>query len=209
VTDFALVRLLRRLESIAHVTLPDADTERLTSKVRILTVRAKHAAFREGEPCPRVFVVRAGLFKQLYTSHTGEEWVKSFAGENDAFACPVALSGGPTTFASLAIEPSIVEVVEWRDVESLGARHLAWQTAIRYAFQYLAELKVRRERDLLMLNPEQLYRQFIESSPELRARVPQKDLAAYLGVTAVGLNRIAKRVSAARTRPGRSRTSSP
>jgi CRP-like cAMP-binding protein len=194
VHDLATVRLLRKLESLARVTLPAADVERLASTVRTMTVPAKQAAFHEAEPCPRIFVVRAGLFKQLYTAEAGHEWVKSFAREDEAFACPVALSGGHTTFASIAIEPSVVEIVEWDAIESLGAMRREWQTAIRHGFQYLAELKVRRERDLLMLNPEELYRQFIESRPELVPRVPQKDLAAYLGVTAVGLNRIAKRV---------------
>jgi hypothetical protein len=53
---------------------------------------------------------------------------------------------------------------------------------------------VRRERDLLMLTAEQLYRQFVAASPDLLTRIAQKDLAAFLGVTAVGLNRIVKRV---------------
>lgn len=189
----ATARLLRRLEAVAQVTLTDVD--RLATSVRTMTLAARQAAFHEDEACPRVFVVRTGLFKQLYTAEAGHEWVKSFAREGEAFACPVALGGGRTTFASVAIEPSVVEIVEWREIEARGATDPAWQKAIRHAFQFLAELKVRRERDLLMMTAEQLYRQFVASSPDLVGRVPQKDLAAYLGVTAVGLNRIIKRVS--------------
>ena len=99
------------------------------------------------------------------------------------------------TFASVAIEASVVESIEWQVLERLGDADLAWQKAIRFAFQYRAELKVRRERDLLMLTPEQLYRQFAADAPELAARVPQKDLAAFLGVTPVGLNRIIRRTA--------------
>ena len=184
--------LLRRLETAAGLSLPDVD--RLLGAVRVKPIAERQAAFREDEVCPRLFIVRSGLFKQVYTTDQGTEWVKSFAREGEAFACPIALSGDRTTFASVAIEPSVVEVIEWPDVEALGAGDLSWQRAIRFAYQRLAELKVRRERDLLMLTAEQLYRQFAASSPELLNRIAQKDLAAFLGVTAVGLNRIVKRV---------------
>ena len=94
-------------------------------------------------------------------------------------------------------------------LEALGAEDVSWQRAIRIAFQRLAELKVRRERDLLMLSAEQMYRQFAQGSPDLLTRIAQKDLAAFLGVTAVGLNRIIRRVERApgggnRTRRARS-----
>ncbi|MGE0815689.1 MAG: Crp/Fnr family transcriptional regulator [Vicinamibacterales bacterium] len=192
--DLTSLHLLRSLETASGLEL--AGLDRLASVIRTTAIPARGAAFHEDEPCPRVFVVREGLFKQLYTDDAGNEWVKSFAREGEAFACPVALSGGRTSFASIAIEPSVVESLDWSAVEALGAADLAWQTAIRLGFQRLAELKVRRERDLLMLNAEQLYRQLAAASPDLIGRVPQKDLAAYLGVTAVGLNRIVKRVAA-------------
>jgi len=56
-------------------------------------------------------------------------------------------------------------------------------------------LKVQRERDLLTLSAEELYRKFVANSPALASRVPQKDLAAFLGVTPVGINRIVRRTS--------------
>jgi hypothetical protein len=44
-----------------------------------------------------------------------------------------------------------------------------------------------------MLTAEELYRQFVRDSPALALRVSQRDLAAILGVTPVGLNRIVRR----------------
>jgi CRP-like cAMP-binding protein len=173
--------------SLAHV-------ERLLDAVRVVRLQPRESAFREDEECARLFLVRSGLLKQLYTSEDGSEWIKSFAREGDLFACPIALTrGARTTFASVAIEPSIVEFVEWRAIEALSETDIAWQRALRLGFQRLAELKVRRERDLLMLSAEELYRQFAAASPELIDRVPQKDLAAFIGVTPVGLNRIIRR----------------
>jgi len=72
---------------------------------------------------------------------------------------------------------------------------LVWATLLRRATMLFAERKEARERELLTLTPEDRYRAFVAESPGLEARVTQKDLAAYLGVTPVGLNRIVKRVT--------------
>ena len=200
----ATVGLLRKLESWKGLQLQGLDT--VAAGLRVVALREKESAFRDNELCRDVFVVRSGLLKQVYTSEDGVESIKSFASEGEPFACPVALSGGATTFASVAIEPSVVEAIDWRVVERLGEADLSWQKAIRFAFQHLAELKVRRERDLLMLTPEQLYRQFAAAAPQLGDRIPQKDLAAFLGVTPVGLNRIIRRVAGRSRLPGRARS---
>ncbi len=189
--DISAIDLLRHLERRAGLVLPDQD--RLAAATKSQALRARAFAFREGEPCARLFVVRSGLLKQFHTGHDGAEWVKSFTGPGDLFACPHALSGGPARFSSQAIEPSRVQSVDWGVIESLGEAHPAWQKAIRLGFQWLAQRKVERERDLLMLKPRDLYAGLLAASPDWFERIPQKDLAAYLGVTAVGLNRIIRR----------------
>ena len=47
--------------------------------------------------------------------------------------------------------------------------------------------------------PEQRYRRFIDEEPALAARIPQKDLALYLGITPVALSRIRGRLQRTRT----------
>ena len=201
----ATLRALARLESLTGLRLPDAG--RLLETVRVRRLEPRETAFREGEICPRIHVVRSGLLKQLYTREDGSEWIKSFTGAGDVFACLDGLAGGRTCFASVAIESSVVESVDWRVIERLADEDIAWQKAVRLAFQWLAQLKVRRERDLLMLTAEELYRKFSSDSPELARRAPQKDLAAFLGVTPVGLNRIIRRTArtsaSSSSRPGR------
>lgn len=193
-----------RFESLTGLRLP--NTGRLLEAVRVTKLKPRESAFREDEICPRIYVVRSGLLKQFYTKEDGSEWIKSFTGAGDLFACLDGLAGGKTSFASIAIEPSVVESVDWRVIERLADEDIAWQKAVRLAFQYLAQLKVRRERDLLMLTAEELYRKFASESPELAQRAPQKDLAAFPGVTPVGLNRIIRRSPRASvSRSGRSR----
>jgi CRP-like cAMP-binding protein len=184
----ASLALLRRFEAEHGLRLEGLHT--LAAQVQVRTLKPREAAFREGDLDPCVHVVRQGLLKQVYTRADGSEWIKSFAAEGQLFACPRALRGERTSFASVAIEPCVVERIDFRLLERQAETSAAWQKALRVAFQRLAELKVQRELELLTLGARELYAAFVAREPALLARIAQKDLAAFIGVTAVGLNRI-------------------
>ena len=91
----------------------------------------------------------------MRTGTSGDAAIKSFTAPGDVFACVESLLGdGVTTFTSEAIEPAVVERVEYACIESLAVHHIEWQRAMTTAFAFLARAKIRRERDLLMLTPE-------------------------------------------------------
>lgn len=74
------------------------------------------------------------------------------------------------------------------------SRHPAWAIAVFNAVAVHAAVKERREREFLLLTAEERYRRFLDDYNDLLGLVTQKDIASYVGVTPVGLNRIAKRV---------------
>jgi CRP-like cAMP-binding protein len=156
---FTALEVLKRFESLTGLRLPNVSA--LIGSAAIIQLRERESAFRENAVHPYFYVVRSGLLKQLYTKEDGTEWIKSFTLEGQLFAFPIALcSGRRTTFASVAIEPSVIERIDYRRIEALGETDLVWQKAIRFAFQYLADFKLQRERDLLLLSAEDLYRKF-------------------------------------------------
>ncbi|UGQ46845.1 Crp/Fnr family transcriptional regulator [Massilia endophytica] len=191
--ELALVRALRRLEAATGLRLPGVAA--LAAQVKVVPLAEREAAFREGGDCPHIFAVRAGLLKQFYTTPDGTEWIKSFTAEGDLFGCPIGFDTGRASFSSVAIEISVVESISWKAVDELARTDKAWQATVCQAFRALTRIKMQRERDLLMFTPEQLYLRLLDTGTELAARVPQKDLAAYIGVTPVGLNRIARRTA--------------
>lgn len=192
--SFLAVKLFHQLAARFGMTPPDLG--RVEGGVTVAHLRAGEHAFRQGEAHPHVYVVRTGLLKQYFLTEDGDAWTKSFTAEGQLFACPFALrAGGRTTFASVAIEASVIECVNYRMLEVVAEEDVRWQKFIRLGFQLLSEIKVLRERDLLTLTAEALYAKVAAESPELVHRIPQKELAAYLGVTPVGLNRIVRRVN--------------
>jgi CRP-like cAMP-binding protein len=181
------------LEKAAASSLP--DWEALAPRYR-LGVFAKGAdIFEEGEWQPFVYVVRQGMVKLSYTNDQGEEWIKSFIGEGDFFACPnVLVAGLKTDYAAIALEESQIEQVDYATMQGLMERHPAWQRAIRQLMEWHIVRKEQRERELLTMRPDERYQSFLDTYPALAERIQVRDVAHYLGVTPEALSRIRKRL---------------
>jgi CRP-like cAMP-binding protein len=185
--------LRQLLERAAGGPLPAWEQVERVYQVR--HVPRGSTVFRQGVVHPFVYAVRAGVLKLYYVGEDGSEWIKSFAEEGHFFASIAALeTDGRTSFAVSALEPSTVECVDYRQLERLAAEHLVWSRALRMLTMVFAARKEQRERELLTLRPEARYLAFSRANPELVRRVPQKELARHLGLTAVGLSRIAVRL---------------
>ncbi len=185
---------------------PLANTDRVTEAIQVRLMRPAETIFDQDEPHPYVYVVETGLIKLTYLRADGEQWIKSFALEGRFFASLSALlPAGRATFSAVAIEACRLERIPFSTLQALVDTDLGWSRMLSNALLFLAERKERRERQFLTLDPEERYRSLIAEEPELVARAPQKDLAGYLGITPVGLSRIAKRVrveAEARLNPG-------
>jgi CRP-like cAMP-binding protein len=181
------------IEHLAQGPLPEWKTMEARIVVRVL--RPGEALFQTDVAWPWLAVVASGLMKLVYLREDGRERIKSFIDDGGFFASLAALQqGGRTSFSAVAMEPTQVACLPYPDILTLGERHLAWQKALRRGLEFYGQRKEKRERELLTLNPEERYRLLLREQPALAARVPQKDLALYLGITPVGLSRIRGRV---------------
>jgi CRP-like cAMP-binding protein len=180
-------------EQLAGGELP--AWERVEAEMVVRKIDAGGTVFMQDAEHPFAYVVRSGLIKNVYFSEDGEDWIKSFCEEGRFFASIAALElGGRTSFAAIAVEPSVVERIPYVLLERLAEQDLVWARILRRALLIFGERKEKRERELLTLKPEQRYRAFVADTPGLEQRIPQRDLARHLGLTPVGLNRIVQRV---------------
>jgi CRP-like cAMP-binding protein len=186
--------MFRKLfEMAAGGPLPEWQQVAADMDERVLPAGA--TVFDQDTEHPYLYAVRHGLVKLCYLDEEGNEWIKSFAEEGRFFGSIAALQpGGRTSFLSMTMEASRLERVAYATLMAQARRHIAWANAIQKMTLAFAARKEARERHLLTLSPESRYRAFHAESPELETRIPQKDLARYLGLTPVGLNRIVRRV---------------
>lgn len=156
--------------------------------------KKKDAFIRPGDKSDRFAVVLEGLFRAVRFSSGGEESVKAFRAERELIG-PYAeqLLGVPSLTLIEALEPARVLTFKMRDFQSLEPRHAAWVQLARRIAEFHFVLKERREQQFLDLSAEERWEHFWKEHRHLEGRLSQRDVAAYLGVTEVGLSRIVSR----------------
>jgi CRP-like cAMP-binding protein len=194
-SDLHCLALMHTLAG-AGTLLPDALPDDLLDHVQVQRLSKGQLVFDEGQPVPWLYVVRQGCFKLLCRSEAGDEWVLDFVAEGD-FLCSVTalLPGGRSSCACEALEDGEVERVDYAWLERTAHTHPQWQQVLLQGWKAHAIRREWRERDLLTLGATRRYEAFLHSQPDLARRVPQKDLARYLGITPVSLSRIRGRLT--------------
>lgn len=181
------------LEQLAGAPLPEWDT--LTAALTPRTLQPGEPLFLVGQQVPCVYVVSAGIVRMDYETPQGDTWVKGFAEAGVCFASLSALAPqGRSSFSARALVASSLQQIDYRVVQALASRHLAWQCALSTAFRLYGQRKEQREMALLTLSPEQRYQQFLRDSPQLAAVLRQRDIASYIRITPVALSRIKARL---------------
>lgn len=182
--------------------LPPEEWDALFRIMKRRTLRpGEHFLKAGGDPQPVAFVVR-GLLKAWYTTRTGKEHIRVFLAENSMAAAYVALlRGDATSEVNLtALEPTELLVFDYSAYVARRKKHWAWQQIGRIVAEQAYLLRERRQYELAVLSAEDRLASFLEQFPGLAARISQKDLACFLGMTPVSLSRIRGRARA-RSRP--------
>ncbi len=208
------LRLL--LEAYAGAELP--EWEGFARTLRSLRLDPGDVLFAAGERHPYVYYIEEGLLKAQMLDSRGRLVIAFFSEEGEVLASLPALApegvrqvakrrlhprvevlrstvDGVSIHTLTAIQACLVHRFDYRIVDQLSARHVAWgrmSNAISMMYAITLQADVAALRD----SPEQRYRQLLSIQPDLVERVSKRDLASLLNVTDVALSRIAKRVQA-------------
>ena len=157
---------------------------------RVRTV-AKGRPFFDPDTVQRdVFVLVAGLVKLSYLSAGGTEAIKSFVVDQGIFG----REDGGVDFGAIAVEScNVVQLPEqWvaRQIEESAELRASYTLFVNW----LRRRKAERERLLLCLTVSERLQQFLEIEPDLAGRLPQGDIARYLGITPIAYSRLKRRL---------------
>ena len=142
-----------------------------------------------------LFII-SGIVKLTYTNTDGVERIKSFLSAPQLVGSLAAIATDvPSPFRAIAVTDVSAEAHLSDDLLRLTIEHHDWALALNQFLLAFAERKERREEHFLTMTAEERYLAVAEAEPELVAAVTQRDLAAYLGITAEGLNRIIRRTT--------------
>jgi CRP-like cAMP-binding protein len=150
--------------------------------------------FAQGDPAEDICILRSGLVKLTYTTADGQEWIKSIVADIGVFAGSDGDKG--TAYSAECVEPCAVVRLPRAAVADVLVESPAMQALHAAFLGWMARRKQAREAALLCASAEERYRSLLTSSPAILARLPQGDIARYLGVTPVAFSRIKRRIAA-------------
>lgn len=148
---------------------------------------------RAGEKWDKVFFIQKGIIRLFYINMEGKEYNKGFFWENQLL-WPIAPSARKreSLFNISALENVIVSVCSFSSFHSWLDCHGYWEKfALPYA-ELFVEDKFRREYEFLINSATERFKHFCSEYPDLVGRIPDYQLASYLGITNVALSRIKK-----------------
>ncbi|HNE30538.1 MAG TPA: Crp/Fnr family transcriptional regulator [Saprospiraceae bacterium] len=184
------------LRYIAQFTqLSQGEAEEILKTIKIKTFKKGATLLKEGQIAKLCYFVLKGCIRQYYLVD-GEERTTNFYTEGQ----PVTPYGG--TFKQ---EPSkyYLECVEETTVTAGSPEEEALFFAKFPRLEPVSRLAVEEElgktqdqlSTYILSSPEERYLQLLKTRPDLLDRVPQYQLASYLGVKPESLSRIRRRVA--------------
>ena len=175
--------------------LSDEARKALGEAVVPATFSAQQFLVRAGAVNSNLYFIQQGLVRFVYSTEDGKEFNKSFAAEGGAVGCMRSLvTQQPCRFSIQALEDTTTLVLGHDERLTLFRDYPEIE---RLSYQFIEQLALKkeaREAEFLLDNAETRYLTFLEDYPGLVKRIPQYQIASYLGITDVALSRIRKKM---------------
>ncbi len=149
---------------------------------------------KAGENCQQFCFIVSGLMRIYYIDHAGNEVNEGFY-EAGQLVGPISsmVSNDPCQYYIQALESSDLLVADYHKFHEVGFDQPEW---LRFEIKFMQQIflrSARRDAKLLLGSAEQRYRWFCNEHPDLLKRIPQYQIASYLGMTPVTLSRLRKK----------------
>jgi CRP-like cAMP-binding protein len=172
------------------------EREALSKTVVERKIKRKQFILQEGDVCKHYTFVAAGCFKKFYVDNKGTEYNLQFAAENDwIMDIDSFYAEKPSRVYIEAIEPSIILQIERADLIHLFTINPKYDRNFRVIVEKrLVELE-NRILQSISSTAEERYLSFINQYPHLLSRLPNTQIASYIGITPEFLSKIRKDLS--------------
>ena len=183
---------LRRTRLLSQ--LDDAAFAELADMLLIEEARRGACLLEQGRRDVRQFFVIEGLLKRIVSGPQGREVAMRFAGVDDMETCYTAwLEGQGAQYSIVCAARTVVATLPMSAWCGFLARHPSVQLAYQELVVKIGVEIAEHAIGLLLLDAPGRVLQFSGKHPELVERLPQKDLAAHLNLSAETLCRVSRR----------------
>lgn len=190
--------ILRNLSR--HITLTPDEAGTFRSLLTYRRYRRRQYVLQEGDVCRHENYVLSGCLRAYSIDRDGFEHVMMFAIEDWWISdLDSLLTQRPSNLAIDALEDTEVLQIDPPSIEQLYRHVPKFERFFRILLQNAFVAHQRRIHDIIARTAEERFDDFAARHPAFLQRIPQKHIAAYLGITPEFLSRIRKK-KAARSR---------
>ncbi|MFB6318617.1 Crp/Fnr family transcriptional regulator [Saccharicrinis sp. FJH54] len=173
-----------------HTPLPAKDWETIQRAFTKKEVLKNELILSEGEICRNFYFLERGLLRYFYNID-GKEVVKTFTIPPFCFTSKISFRNQrPAQESIQALEDSVVwqtNYVQYRELEKMET----WNNFINSLLNEIDEFSDMMMIQSKTLTPDQRYQWLTRNFPaSVLQRIPQKDIASFLGIAPQSLSRI-------------------
>lgn len=179
----------------AFKTLSEAETRAILDNLRVRTFERGTILLREGQVSDLCYFVLQGCVRQYYLVDGVEKTTNFFTEGQPITAYEGTFKQLPSKFYLSCVEDSMLSVGTQEDEAALFQKFPQFEFICRLATEEELGKSQGKLADFIISTPEERYLNLLKNRPDLLDRVPQYQLASYIGVAPESLSRIRKRIS--------------
>ncbi|MFT5757891.1 MAG: CRP-like cAMP-binding protein [Alteromonadaceae bacterium] len=149
----------------------------------------------QGQPAPKLFFLVKGFVRYLSISTAGKEFTQSFT-------CAPSISGSTRAmtknvdalFSIEALDEVICLEFDWQVFFEKMKEQPGFLEAYNRLLENMFIKKEEREYAFVQHSAEQRYLTFLDNNPKLLDKISLKMIASHIGITAIALSRIRKKL---------------
>ncbi len=176
-----------------YITLSDDEKEALLSLDLFTYVQKGTILLEEGQKTSNSYFVLKGCIRAYYVIE-GEEKTTNFYTELEGLTPHCAINNAPSNYFISCVENSILAVSNADMSEEINRKFPKFDIMCKLLSEELLAKKQMDLDEFKTLSPEQRYLNLLQNKPDLVQRVPQHQLASYLGIKPQSLSRLKARI---------------
>lgn len=176
-----------------YISLSEDEKGAITSLDIFRSIKKGTVLLKEGQCSNEGYFVLKGCIRTFY-SIDGEEKTTEFYTEMEGITPSCVLSKQPSEYFISCVEDSIVTVSNPDMEVEMFEKFPKFETLCRILSEQLLAKNQNSFDEFKTSSPEKRYLNLLQNRPDLFQRVPQHQLASFLGITPQSLSRMRSRI---------------
>jgi CRP-like cAMP-binding protein len=176
-----------------YISLTEDEKNAILSLNTFRSVRKGTILLKEGQKSHDCYFVLKGCIRKYYIID-GEEKTTAFYTEMDALTPHCVINKAPSEYFISCVEDSVLTVSNSDMEAEINTKFPKFEMMCRRLSEELLAKQQINFDEFKTSSPEQRYLNLMQKRPDLIQRVPQHQLASYLGIKPQSLSRLRARI---------------